>query len=151
MNKARITRIARLVALRQQQRRLREVQHTAARRLLQQAEERHQDCSLRCAALDHEHDSTLLQEVSPLDLELLGQVRSLAAEELRTAQAEVSEATEEAEARHEDLLSAHRAHRSLEIFHDRAAVNFQRDQARAEQRELDDIAARAVVWRRASR
>jgi flagellar export protein FliJ len=151
MNKTRITRLARLVALREQQQRVREAEHAAAIRLVRIAEERQLGCSERCEALDLEHDESLAREVSPLDLELLGIARSRAAEDLREAEIEVSEATEQAEARRDDLLSAHRAHRSLEIYHERVVHVFLREVARTEQRELDEMATRACVRRRAQR
>ena len=151
MNKARSARIARLVALRQQQRRVREARHAAAQRKVGRAEARRQDCASRCEALDLEHDSHLRREMSPLDLELLGEARSHAVEDRRVAENRMSEATKEADDRREELLVAHRDHRSLEIYHDKMDKNFKRDTARTEQRELDDIANRANTAKRAWR
>lgn len=148
MNKARIARIARLVALRQQQRRLREARHSAAQREVHRAEVRRQNCASRCEALDHEHNERLRTEVSALDLELLGQARSHASDDRHTAEHHVSKASRAAERQREELLAAHKEHRSLEIYHDKADNEHRREAAKIEQRELDEIATQSAAMKR---
>lgn len=144
-NKTRIARIARLVALRQQQRRIREAEHARAQRLLESAADQKERCVAQCEALDNEHNTTIESELDPLDLELIGNARCAAKHQLRRASDEVSEASKETDERLGVLLEAHRAHRSLEMYHERAQTAFQRDLLRTEQRELDDFALRTTA------
>lgn len=145
MNKTRIARIARLVALRQQQRRIREAEHAHAQRVLEQASSHKDRCAANCEALDVEHNATIEGELDPLDLELIGTARSAASRQLKRANLEALQAAQETEARLDTLLDAHRTHRSLELFHGRAETAFRRDQLRSEQRELDEFALRSIV------
>ena len=148
MNKARIVRIARLVALRQQQRRIREAEHAHAQALLDQASKARDAQRSDCEDLDRFHDETLCQELDPVDLDLIGSARNRAREQLAEAESHVEEATEEADARQVVLLEAYRSHRSLEMFHEKVRDAHHRDVARAEQKELDDLAQRATGTRR---
>jgi flagellar biosynthesis chaperone FliJ len=148
MNKARIARIARLVALRQQQRRLQEAAHAVARRKLDLAEQQHERCVASCESLDRQHDDFLQGELDPAELELLGEARSFAGGKLKEAAVATTTASEEAEKSRESLLAAHRAHRSLEMYHGRMTTLHLREVARNEQKDLDELALRgANAWR----
>lgn len=148
MNKTRIARIARLVALRQQQRRIREAEHAHAQQVLEQASSHKERCVATCEALDVEHNATMEGELDPLDLEIIGTARKEASLKLKHADLEASQAARETEARLDTLLEAHRAHRSLELFHGRVETAFRRDLLRAEQRELDELSLRSTVTER---
>lgn len=147
MTKSRIARIARLVELRQQQRRIREAEHAEAQRALDQANERHNQYVRICEDLDQDHNGSLENELDPSDLELICNARTVATKQKRKAQEQAHQAAGEAEKSREILLDAYRAHRSLEIFHDKARDAHRREVARAEQHELDEFAQRPSDWR----
>lgn len=148
MNKARIARIARLVALRQQQRRLQEAVHATAQRKLELASQHRESCVEDCESLDRQHDEFLQEELDPADLELLGSARTHAGNKLKQASKKTDEASREANETRDGLLAAHRAHRSLEMYHGRIQTLHLKDLARAEQKDLDELAQRAANARR---
>lgn len=148
MNKARIARIARLVALRQQQRRIQEAVHATAQQRLELATKHRECCEEDYEALARQHDDSLAEELEAADLELMGCARTHAGSRLKEASEAKERANEEAEKTREGLLDAHRAHRSLEMYHGRIQTLYFKDLARTEQKDLDELASRAVNARR---
>ncbi len=145
MTKERIARIARLVRLRQQQRQLREAEHATAAQAVERAESLRARFVETMDDLDRQHDEAVGVEIDPLDLDLLGAARRAVHGRLREASDELSQAAVVVEERRAQLLDAHRAHRSLELYHDRLNEGYRRDSARAEQREIDELALRVAA------
>lgn len=145
MTKRRVARMERLVSLRLQERRQREQEHAAAQRQATLAREAERACEERCADLDRQRDECLCGEVAVEDLAMISAARAAAAKRLRAAAETVAAAVNAADAERARLLGAHKAHRSLEILHDKQLDRLVREDARHEQRELDDIAIRSAA------
>lgn len=144
MTRRRIARMQRLVSLRLQERRQRELEHAEAELAAQQARESRELQANCCDDLDRQRDEFLAGEVSADDLELIAAARVAATRKLKAAGEAVVAAESQAGERRDLLIGAHQAHRSLEILHDKALTRQTRDELRSEQRELDDIALRAL-------
>jgi len=141
MTKARINRIRRLMALRLQQRRIQEMALSQARNVVDDVTDRRQTCVNEREALNQQHNACLAAEVDPADLAALLSARNLVCRRIDEANEDLCQAKAEADVELAELLSAHRAHRSIELVCDRAMGELRKELAKAEQRELDDIAS----------
>lgn len=143
MSHKRMKRMARLVSLRLQQKKLKEAEHAAAEKKASHAYHHLTQCQDKCTELDRQLDDCLVgTELTAEDLVLFAQARTAAMRAKECAHEAVLRAEEEARELLGILLCAHKEHRSMEIIHEKVSGSVCRERACSEQREIDDIAQR---------